>query len=88
MMGRERHRLVRSRVEERSVVTIGELVELLGASEATVRRDIVTLAGAGEIQRVRGGAEAPHPRRYSHLAGVTVLVAPAAEDDAGTEAVA
>ncbi len=74
VMERERHRLIRSRVEERSVVTIGELVDLLGASEATVRRDIVTLAEAGEIQRVRGGAEALNPRHHAHLAGAPLAL--------------
>ena len=69
MLERERHRLILKRVEERAIVAVGELVELLGASEATVRRDIMAMAGRGEIRRVRGGAEAVHPRHRTVLAG-------------------
>lgn len=32
-------------------------MDLLGASEASIRRDINALAEQGELQRVRGGAE-------------------------------
>lgn len=69
MLESERHRLIVKRVEERSIATTAELVELLGASEATVRRDIAALALNGEIRRVRGGAEALRPRPETHLAG-------------------
>lgn len=70
MLERERHRLIQKLVDERAIVSVGELVELLGASEATVRRDINAMAERGEIKRVRGGAEALRPRHRSHLAGV------------------
>jgi DeoR family transcriptional regulator, ulaG and ulaABCDEF operon transcriptional repressor len=69
VLERERHRLILKRVEERAIVAVGELVELLGASEATVRRDILAMAGRGEIRRVRGGVEAIHPRHKTVLAG-------------------
>ncbi len=39
----ERHRLILSAVQERPVVTVADLVNLTGVSEATVRRDIATL---------------------------------------------
>jgi len=70
MLERERHRLIQKVVDERSIVSVGDLVELLGASEATVRRDINAMAERGEIKRVRGGAEALRPRHRSHLVGV------------------
>jgi len=70
MLERERHRLIQKLVEERSVISVGDLVELLGASEATVRRDINAMSERGEVKRVRGGAEALRPRHRSHLAGV------------------
>ena len=69
MLERERHRLIAKRVEERAVVSVAELVDLLGASEATVRRDILAMAERGEIRRVRGGAEAVYPRHRTVLAG-------------------
>jgi DeoR family transcriptional regulator, ulaG and ulaABCDEF operon transcriptional repressor len=70
VLERERHRLIVKLVEERSIVSTGELFELLGASEATIRRDISTLAERGEIKRIRGGAEAVRPRYHTHLVGV------------------
>lgn len=69
MHERERHRLILKLVEERAVVGVADLVELLDASEATIRRDIVALAEAGRLKRVRGGAEALAPRHRAHLVG-------------------
>jgi DeoR family ulaG and ulaABCDEF operon transcriptional repressor len=70
VLERERHRLILRLVEERSIIGVVELVELLGASEATVRRDINALAERGELTRVRGGAEAKRPRHQPHLVGM------------------
>ena len=70
MLERERQRLIQRLVDERSIVSVGDLVALLGASEATVRRDVNAMAERGEIKRVRGGAEALHPRHRTHLVGV------------------
>ena len=47
MLERERHRIIRNLVEDRSVVSVTELVELLAASEATIRRDINAMADRG-----------------------------------------
>jgi len=65
----ERHRLIAKLVQERSVVSIADLVETLGASEATVRRDINAMADRGQIRRIRGGAESLTPRHEAHLVG-------------------
>ncbi len=70
MLERERHRMILKLLNERSVISVIELVELLGASEASIRRDINALAERGEVKRVRGGAESLHPRYEAHLAGV------------------
>jgi DeoR family ulaG and ulaABCDEF operon transcriptional repressor len=70
VLERERHRLILKLVDERSIVSIGQLVELLNASDATIRRDINTLAEQGQLRRVRGGAESVQPRFETHLAGV------------------
>ena len=69
MLEAERHRLIKKFVDERSIVSLSDLVEMLGASEATVRRDISALAERGEINRVRGGAESVRPRHEVHLVG-------------------
>jgi DeoR family ulaG and ulaABCDEF operon transcriptional repressor len=70
MLEAERHRLILKHLRERSVASVQDLVELLEASEATVRRDINGLADAGQIRRIRGGAEALTPRHEVHLVGV------------------
>jgi DeoR family ulaG and ulaABCDEF operon transcriptional repressor len=75
MHERERHRLILSAVLERPVATIGELVELTGTSEATIRRDISALHVQGRLRRVRGGAEALHPPEFVGIAGRPFKVA-------------
>jgi DeoR family ulaG and ulaABCDEF operon transcriptional repressor len=70
MLEAERHRLILKLLRERSVASVGDLVELLDASEATVRRDINALGDQGLLRRIRGGAESLTPRHEAHLAGV------------------
>jgi DeoR family transcriptional regulator, ulaG and ulaABCDEF operon transcriptional repressor len=70
MLERERHNLILKFVDERTIASVGDLVDLLGASEATVRRDINVLAERGAVQRIRGGAEAIRPRHRVQLAGM------------------
>jgi DeoR family transcriptional regulator, ulaG and ulaABCDEF operon transcriptional repressor len=69
MHERERHRIILSAVQEKSVVTVQDISELTEASEATIRRDIAALHVQGKIRRVRGGAEAVHPPQLGNLAG-------------------
>ncbi|MCE6968706.1 DeoR/GlpR family DNA-binding transcription regulator [Cereibacter sphaeroides] len=57
----ERHRIILSAVQERPVVTVPELCQMTGASEATIRRDIAGLHVQKKLRRVRGGAEAVAP---------------------------
>lgn len=70
----ERHRIILGEVAERPVVTVAQLVELTGASEATIRRDINALHGEGRLHRVRGGAE-----RSGGRGGPAGLLTPAFE---------
>jgi DeoR family ulaG and ulaABCDEF operon transcriptional repressor len=69
VLERERHRVIVKLLAERSIVSVLELVELLGASQASIRRDINALAERGEIRRIRGGAESLLPRYQAHLVG-------------------
>src|SRR5688572_26904914 len=70
MLERERHALILKLVNDRSIVSVTDLVELLGASEATIRRDLNAMAERGEVRRIRGGAEALRPRLEAHLVGM------------------
>jgi DeoR family ulaG and ulaABCDEF operon transcriptional repressor len=69
MHEKERHRLILAAVQDRPVLTVAEMVELTGASEATVRRDIAALHLQKRLRRVRGGAEAISPPQFVGLAG-------------------
>ena len=70
MLEPERHRLILKLLQERSALAVAQLVEILGVSEATVRRDINALGEAGRLNRIRGGAESLLPRHEAHLVGV------------------
>jgi len=69
MHEKDRHRVILSAVQDRSVVTVIDLCALTGASEATIRRDIATLDDKKRLRRVRGGAEALHATPFVGLAG-------------------
>jgi DeoR family ulaG and ulaABCDEF operon transcriptional repressor len=69
MHEKDRHRVILSAVQDRSLVTVADLCALTGASEATVRRDINTLDDQNQLRRVRGGAEALTTQPFVGLAG-------------------
>ena len=63
MLTAERRQAILSRLERDGKVVASELVDALGVSEDTVRRDLRELAAGGLVQRVHGGALPPPPRR-------------------------
>ena len=65
----ERHRVILAAAHTRPVITVADLCEVTGSSEATIRRDIAALHVRGELRRVRGGAEALNPPEQSALMG-------------------
>ena len=69
MHERERQRIILSAVQDRPVVTVVELCIITGASEATIRRDIVALDAEKKLNRIRGGAESITPPQFGGLAG-------------------
>jgi DeoR/GlpR family transcriptional regulator of sugar metabolism len=58
MLARQRQEVILDEVRTRGGVRVSELVERLGVSDMTVRRDIEVLAGRGLVTRVHGGATA------------------------------
>ncbi len=58
MHKRKRFQVIRKALKDQGVVTVQELMDKLGASSATVRRDINELDEQGDLRRVHGGAEA------------------------------
>jgi DeoR family ulaG and ulaABCDEF operon transcriptional repressor len=55
-------------------VSVVDLCNLTGASEATIRRDISALHMQQKVRRVRGGVESIHPPQFVGLAGRTFAV--------------
>jgi DeoR/GlpR family transcriptional regulator of sugar metabolism len=62
--GQRRERIL-AELYERRHVTAKDLAEVLGTSEATVRRDLKGLAGSGQIELVYGGATLRRLADYS-----------------------
>jgi DeoR family fructose operon transcriptional repressor len=52
----QRHERIKERLEASKVVSNAELCELLGVSEATIRRDLEWLEEQGILERTHGGA--------------------------------
>src|SRR6185436_6310152 len=65
MLTAERRRVILTRLERDGKVVASELVDALGVSEDTVRRDLRELASGGLVQRVHGGALLPAPASAS-----------------------
>lgn len=64
----ERQRKILNRLASESYASVQELQSLVGASEATIRRDLRQLAEVGGIRRVHGGVELPENIGH-HLSG-------------------
>lgn len=56
MLASQRRATIVSLVEESGAVRVSDLVEQLGVSDMTIRRDIEQLAREGLVERVHGGA--------------------------------
>jgi DeoR/GlpR family transcriptional regulator of sugar metabolism len=62
MLAPERQSRILAELDRRGSVRVSELVQLLGVSDMTVRRDLDALQGRGEVHKVHGGAT----RRHDH----------------------
>lgn len=56
MLNQERKNKILEIIEEKGAVSVTELTKLLGASESTIRRDLIELSKKGNINKVHGGA--------------------------------
>ena len=57
----ERQRVIASIVQQTGSVRGSELVDILGVTDETIRRDLLQLALSGAVRRARGGAVAISP---------------------------
>ena len=69
LLSAERRQAILDALARDGKVVAARLVEELGVSEDTVRRDLRELAAQGLVQRVHGGALAPAPQRAPSPAG-------------------
>jgi DeoR family ulaG and ulaABCDEF operon transcriptional repressor len=77
MLEKQRQQLILDILDEEQFASVRTLSPKLGASEATIRRDITKMAEKGLLQKIRGGAEviagnAGQPKR-PHLKGSVFL---------------
>lgn len=56
MLAEQRARTILQLVSQRQTVSVADLCELTGASEATIRRDLNALDRLGKLNKVHGGA--------------------------------
>lgn len=56
MLTEERQQLIIQRLKQKGTVTVSELVEVLDASESTIRRDLTALDEKGSLKKIHGGA--------------------------------
>ncbi|MGH3492885.1 MAG: DeoR/GlpR family DNA-binding transcription regulator, partial [Sciscionella sp.] len=56
MLARQRQVVILDEVRRTGAVRVSDLVERLGVSDMTVRRDLDVLAGRGLVEKVYGGA--------------------------------
>jgi DeoR/GlpR family transcriptional regulator of sugar metabolism len=75
-----RHELIRAELARSGGVRIRDLVNSLGVSRATVRRDLHALVDAGEAVNARGGALLPVDRAHGVAALEHEAIARAAAD--------
>ena len=58
MLEKQRQQLILDILDEKQFASVRSLSPQLGASEATIRRDITKMAANGQLKKIRGGAEA------------------------------
>ncbi|WJG09691.1 DeoR/GlpR family DNA-binding transcription regulator [Aliiglaciecola sp. LCG003] len=58
MLEKQRQQLIIELLEENTFASVKMLCDQLNASEATIRRDLLKLAGDKKIKKIRGGCEA------------------------------
>ncbi|MDO7907702.1 DeoR/GlpR family DNA-binding transcription regulator [Paenibacillus sp. JX-17] len=59
MLTEERYNLILERLQEQGIVKLQELVDWIGVSESTIRRDLGDLEGKRLLKRIHGGASLP-----------------------------
>ena len=56
MLKSQRHEIILSTLQQKSSVTVSELMKLLNVTDATVRRDLTELDRENKLIKIHGGA--------------------------------
>ena len=70
MLKRERLLTIKKLVQERGIITFKELIDQLGVSDMTIRRDLDELADSGKLIRVHGGAQSIDSNENNELSHI------------------
>lgn len=84
----QRRQLIQEYLESQHVARLTDLVDLVGASEATIRRDLEQLEAQGIAERTHGGAILIQRLSDEPLYASSALAHPEAKDAIGREACA
>jgi DeoR/GlpR family transcriptional regulator of sugar metabolism len=68
----ERQEMILAAVRKHGMARLANLVDQLGVTPVTVRRDVTLLADRGLVQRVHGGIALPHRAQAQHQARPSV----------------
>ena len=58
MLTEERYNKILEALKNKGTITVAEMTECTGASESTIRRDLIALDEMGKLNKVHGGATA------------------------------
>jgi len=84
----QRHERIRERLEACKIVSNSELSELLGVSEATIRRDLEWLEEQGLLERTHGGAILSQQMKFEPEYAARALAHPEEKRSIGAAAAA
>lgn len=60
MLFKKRAELILDLLDQEQTIAIQKMVDELGVSESTIRRDLITLEESGKLRRIHGGATSVH----------------------------
>jgi DeoR family ulaG and ulaABCDEF operon transcriptional repressor len=86
MHATQRERLIVELLDHQSFISFREIESRLGASPATIRRDLERLAGQHKLRRVRGGAQCVRAAALAHTPPPQLGGRPQAQDDSPNRA--
>ena len=57
MLKEERHRSIINLLQEKGIIKVSDITNIINVTEMTIRRDLQDLENKGVLQRIHGGAQ-------------------------------